>query len=114
LQSSVRFDSDNVYKAKSAPGPGQYRINGFTEHILRKAIIDSRRKPGFGQSAPRKFSLAKKEEYYKPGPAQYQIVEKPFKPKRENMSANFASNTKHREIIIEVGTKLIIKFFLFS
>lgn len=102
LQSSIRFDADNIYKTRSAPGPGQYRINGFAEDILRRAIIDSRRKPGFNQSAPRKFSLAKRDEYEKPGPAQYKIVDKPFKSRRENMSANFASGTKQRDVFIEV------------
>ena len=102
LQSSVRFEADNIYKVRSAPGPGQYRINGFAEDILRKAIIDSRRKPGFNQSEPRKFSLTRKDEYYKPGPANYEIVEKPFKAKREHASANFASNTKQRELLVEV------------
>ena len=102
MQSSVRFDADNIYKVRSAPGPGQYRLNGFAEDILRRAIIDSRRKPGFNQSAPRKFNLAPKDEYYKPGPAQYQIVDKPYEPKRKNMSANFVSNTKIREVAVEV------------
>jgi hypothetical protein len=37
-----------------------------------------------------------------PGPAQYKIVEKPYKSKKENFSSNFASTTKQREIIFEV------------
>jgi hypothetical protein len=95
LQSSARFESLNSYKSQSAPGPGQYRINGFAEESLRKAIIESRRKPAFGQSGERKFSLSKKE--YTPGPAQYRIPDRPFKPKKENKSSNFASNTKQRD-----------------
>ncbi len=94
-----------MYKVRSAPGPGQYRINGFAEDILRKAIIDSRRKPGFNQSAPRKFSLARKDEYNKPGPANYQIVEKPFRSKKDQPSSTFASTTKQREVYIEVYNK---------
>lgn len=102
LQSSVRFDADSVYKTRSAPGPGQYRLNGFAEDIMRKSIIESRRKPAFNQSAPRKFSLAKKDDYERPGPANYQIPDQTYRPKHDNMSANFASNTKHREVIVEV------------
>jgi hypothetical protein len=100
-QSSVRFESDNILKVRSAPGPGQYRIPGFAEENLRKSIIDAKRKPAFGQSAVRKFDLADRDTVAKPGPAQYQIKEKPFKPKRENVSASFASQTKQRELQYE-------------
>lgn len=91
-----------MMKAKSAPGPGEYKIAGFAEDNLRRAIVESRRKPAFGQSAPRKFNLAKKDEYATPGPAQYQIKEKPFKPKHDNFSSNFASTSK-REYQVEVN-----------
>jgi len=100
-QSSVRFEADNVLKVRSAPGPGQYRIPGFAEENLRKSIIDAKRKPAFGQSAVRKFDLAGKDELTKPGPAQYQIKEKPFKPKKDNVTASFASQTKQRELQYE-------------
>jgi hypothetical protein len=93
LQSSTRFDGQ-TFKSRSAPGPGQYKLIGFAEDNLRKAIIESRRKPAFGQSAPRNFSLAKKEDYQLPGPAQYQPKEKPFKSKHDNFSSNFASTSK--------------------
>lgn len=101
LQSSTRFDLDDLYKARSAPGPGQYRFNGFSEEIMKKALIEANRKPAFGQSAMRKFNLTKKEEFNTPGPAQYQIREKTYKPRRENATANFASGTKVHEIQIE-------------
>lgn len=101
MQSSSRFTSKSTYQVKSAPGPGQYRINGFAEDNLRRAIIDSRRKPAFGQSAARKFDLASKDQV--PGPAQYQVKEKTFRPKKENHSSNFASNTKQRELVFEVN-----------
>ncbi|CAF1031534.1 unnamed protein product [Brachionus calyciflorus] len=99
LQSSSRFNSMSAHLVRSAPGPGQYRINGFAEDNLRKAIVDSRRKPAFGQSAPRKFDLSQKEEV--PGPAQYQVKEITYRPKKENFSSNFASNTKQRELQFE-------------
>jgi hypothetical protein len=111
-QSSVRFEFNNVFKSKSAPGPGQYRLNGFAEENLRKAIIDSNRKPAFGQSAERKFSLAKKDDYALPGPAQYKLTEKPYKSKKENFSSNFASTTKQREILFEVNNFNRINNFL--
>ena len=75
---------------------------GFAEENLRRAIIDSRRKPAFGQTEKRKFNLTKKDEYAVPGPAAYSLVEKPFRPKKENPSSNFASNTK-REPQVEVS-----------
>lgn len=101
LQSSTRFEGDEFSKARSAPGPGQYRLNGFSEEIMKKALIEANRKPAFGQSAQRKFNLTKKEEFNAPGPAQYQIREKTYKPRKENATANFASNTKHHEIAFE-------------
>lgn len=96
-QSSVRFEGSS----RSAPGPGQYRINGFAEENLRRAIIESRRKPAFGHSEERKYNLTKKDESAIPGPAQYTIKEKPFKPKRENASSNFASNVKQHDLHVE-------------
>jgi hypothetical protein len=45
--------------------------------------------------------LASRDEVVKPGPAQYQIKEKPFKPKKENATASFASQTKQRELQYE-------------
>lgn len=99
-QSALRFDPE--FKAKSAPGPGQYKLMGFAEENLRRAIMEARRKPAFGQSAPRKFNLAKKDEHALPGPAQYQIKEKAFKPKFDNLTSNFASSVKREPVINEV------------
>ena len=101
MQSSARFEPLNSYKARSAPGPGQYRIGGFAEDNLRKAIIESRRRPAFGQSAERSFSLMKTKDTT-PGPAQYKVEDKSsaIKVNAKLKSANFASNTK-RDMIIE-------------
>jgi hypothetical protein len=90
--STVRFDYS--MKAKSAPGPGEYKIPGFAEQSLRKSIIEAQRKPAFGHSAARKFNLTKKDEYATPGPAQYQIKEKTFKTRHDHLSSNFASTSK--------------------
>ena len=88
-------------------------MNGFSEEIMKKALIEANRKPAFGQSAQRKFNLTKKEEFNAPGPAQYQIREKTYKPRKENATANFASNTKHHEIAFEVRIYAFIQgFFL--
>lgn len=97
-QSSIRFEAT---QSRSAPGPGQYRINGFAEDNLRRAIIESRRKPAFGQSEERKYNLTKKDESQIPGPAQYTLKEKPFRPKRENGSSNFVSQVKKHEVYFE-------------
>ena len=105
----VRF---SFSKSRSAPGPGQYRICGFAEENLKKAIIDSNRKPAFGQSSERKFSIAKKDGSSMPGPENYKIVERPFKLRNENFSSNFASTSKQRDIIFEVAFIYILKFIL--
>lgn len=89
-------------------GPGQYRINGFAEEILRKSIIDANRKPAFGQSSVRKFNLSKKEDFNTPGPAQYQVRERSYKSKKDTLTSNFASGTKRNEIPIEVNHNYII------
>ena len=97
--SASRFEP---MKIRSAPGPGEYRIPGFAEQNLRKSIIEAQRKPAFGHSAARKFNLTKKDEYATPGPAQYQIKEKLFKPRHDYFTSNFASTTK-RDQEIEVN-----------
>jgi hypothetical protein len=101
MQSSARFESSNAYKQASQPGPGHYKIVGFAEESLRRAIVDVRKKPAFGQSASRSLSLAKKDSYYSPGPAQYD--REPLKTKKEAKSSTFASTTKQHETKIEVN-----------
>jgi hypothetical protein len=102
-QSSVRFKSDGIYKSKSAPGPGQYRIPGFAEENLRKSIIDASRKAPFGNSEQRKFELARKDQLLTPGPAQYTTNnDKMNKSKKENYSSTFASTTKRDANLLEV------------
>lgn len=102
LQSAARFEPLNSYKSRSAPGPGQYRIGGFAEESLRRAIIESRRRPGFGQSSTRAFSMSKKD--YTPGPAQYNVDERPMyrvKTTKETKTSSFASSVKQRELAVE-------------
>ncbi|CAF1227660.1 unnamed protein product, partial [Didymodactylos carnosus] len=97
-QTSVRFDKD--YKSRSAPGPGQYRIAGFADENLRKAVVEGGKKPPFNVASMRRFNLTKNDEFSTPGPAHYEIKTKPFKSKIEHPTANFASST-NREPIIE-------------
>lgn len=96
--SASRFEH---MKIRSAPGPGEYRIPGFAEQNLRKSIIEAQRKPAFGHSAARKFNLTKKDEFSSPGPAQYQIKEKTFKPRHDYYTSNFASTTKRDQEVEE-------------
>ena len=64
-------------------------------------MIEANRKPAFGASSVRKFQQTKKEEYSMPGPANYQIREKTYRPRRENPTANFASATRVHELTVE-------------
>jgi hypothetical protein len=98
LQSSIRFGDHS--QARSAPGPGQYKIIGFADDNLRKMLMNGTSKPGFGQSSIRKFNLTKRDEYLTPGPAQYQLKTRPFRPRIENPTSNFASTTK-RDTFVE-------------
>ena len=100
---STRFDAlDSVYanqaKTRSAPGPGQYRINGFAEDTMKRALIESRRRPAFGQSSVRKLDLNTKDDALAPGPALYKPLDQQsaYKSKKENHSSTFASTTKQR------------------
>uniref|UniRef100_A0A2C9KKI0 Sperm-tail PG-rich repeat-containing protein 2 n=1 Tax=Biomphalaria glabrata TaxID=6526 RepID=A0A2C9KKI0_BIOGL len=90
-QTSVRFETD--YKKKRSPGPGTYNIPGLAAESMRKAYIESTRKGVFGTTSTRIEPLSKKEDIEVPGPAHYQIKEKPFKPKYPHLGSNFASVT---------------------
>ena len=74
-------------------GPGAYNIVGMGSESMRKAYIESTRKGVFGTTSVRIKPITKKEEQEVPGPAHYQIKEKPFKTKYPNLSSTFASVT---------------------
>ncbi|KAK7003979.1 sperm-tail PG-rich repeat-containing protein 2, partial [Biomphalaria glabrata] len=73
--------------------PGTYNIPGLAAESMRKAYIESTRKGVFGTTSTRIEPLSKKEDIEVPGPAHYQIKEKPFKPKYPHLGSNFASVT---------------------
>lgn len=60
---------------------------------MRKAYIESTRKGVFGTTSVRIKPITKKEEIEVPGPAHYQIKEKPFRTKYPNLTSTFASVT---------------------
>ena len=68
---------------------------------MKRALIEANRKPAFGASSARHFQQTKKEEHATPGPAQYQIREKTYRPRRENPTANFASASRGHEAAAE-------------
>lgn len=65
-QTSARFVSTD-YKARSAPGPGQYRIPGFADESLRKAVVEGGKKPPFNVASARRWNMTRKEEFNTPG-----------------------------------------------
>ncbi|KAL3877518.1 hypothetical protein ACJMK2_035215 [Sinanodonta woodiana] len=90
-QTSVRFQPESG--VKKIPGPGAYNIVGMGSESMRKAYIESTRKGVFGTTSVRTETMTKKEERDMPGPAHYQVKDKPFKPRYKQLSSNFASVT---------------------
>lgn len=60
---------------------------------MRKAYIESTRKGVFGTTSVRVKPITKKEDVEVPGPAHYQIKEKPFQNRYQNMTSQFSSVT---------------------
>ena len=58
---------------------------------MKKAYIESTRRGVFGTTAARIKPMTKSFEPEVPGPAHYQVKEKPFAPRYQQMSSNFAS-----------------------
>lgn len=90
-QTSVRFEPKG--HVGRTPGPGAYNIVGMGSESMRKAYIESTRKGVFGTTSVRIKPITKKEEQEVPGPAHYQVKEKPFKTKYPNLTSTFASVT---------------------
>jgi hypothetical protein len=65
-QTSARFVTVD-YKVRSAPGPGQYRIPGFADENLRKAVVEGGKKPPFNIASVRRLNMASKDEFNTPG-----------------------------------------------
>ncbi|XP_071106668.1 sperm-tail PG-rich repeat-containing protein 2-like [Haliotis cracherodii] len=90
-QTSVRFNIEGP--VKKTPGPGAYNIGGMGAESMRKAYLESTRRGVFGTTSTRIQAIAKKDEVEKPGPAHYQVKEKPFQSRYQQLSSNFASVT---------------------
>ncbi|KAK2190263.1 hypothetical protein NP493_85g06019 [Ridgeia piscesae] len=88
-QTSVRFQQQG--RTKRTPGPGSYNISGMGSESMRKAYIESTRRGVFGSTAMRIQPMMRQHEVELPGPAHYQIKEKPFKPRFQQPTSNFAS-----------------------
>ena len=104
-QTSARFVSVD-YKVRSAPGPGQYRIPGFADENLRKAVVEGGRKPPFNINTVRRVNMTRKDDFNTPGPSSYDVKTKPFQAKTDHPSANFISSTI-RETVIEVNKNFL-------
>ena len=100
-QTSARFVATD-YKVRSAPGPGQYRVPGFADENLRKAVVEGGKKPPFNVGSMRRLNMARKDEFNTPGPSSYDVKTKTFQGKVEHPTANFVSSTV-RETIVEVN-----------
>ena len=74
-------------------GPGAYNLTGMGSDSMRRAYIESTRKGVFGTTSVRIKPITKKEEVEVPGPAHYQVKEKPFQTRYQNMSSTFSSVT---------------------
>ncbi|XP_048761282.2 sperm-tail PG-rich repeat-containing protein 2-like [Ostrea edulis] len=90
-QTSVRFNPEP--HVKKTPGPGAYNLAGMGSDSMRKAYIESTRKGVFGTTSVRVKSITKKDETEVPGPAHYQVKEKPFQNRYQNLTSTFSSVT---------------------
>ena len=69
-------------------------MSGMGAESMRKAYLEATRKGVFGTTSSRAQPSVKKEEPEVPGPAHYQVKEKPFRSKYQQMGSNFASVTQ--------------------
>ncbi|KAK6187746.1 hypothetical protein SNE40_005703 [Patella caerulea] len=90
-QTSVRFN--NEHHIRKIPGPGSYNIAGMGSESMRKAYLQSTRRGVFGTTSARIQVLNKKEETEIPGPAHYQVKDKPYTTRLQQMTSNFSSLT---------------------
>ena len=84
---------ENFSQRLFVSGPGQYNIPGMGADSMKRAYIESTRRGVFGTTAARIKPMGKTFEAEAPGPAHYQVKEKPFAPRYQQMSSNFASTS---------------------
>lgn len=88
-QTSVRFQPDG--RSKRNPGPGSYNLSGMGTDSMKKAYMECTRRGVFGTTAVRINPMVIRTGVENPGPAHYQVKEKPFQPRYQPLSSNFAS-----------------------
>lgn len=81
---------------------------------MRKAYLESTRRGVFGTTSTRIQAIAKKDEVEKPGPAHYQVKEKPFQSRYQQLSSNFASVTSRLTEPQATVKVRIFFYYLFS
>ncbi|RUS85400.1 hypothetical protein EGW08_006843 [Elysia chlorotica] len=90
-QTAVRFNPE--HHIKLTPGPGAYNVPGMGADSMRKAYLEATRKGVFGTTSSRSPAIQRKDELDVPGPAHYQVKEKPFVSRYHQLGSNFASVT---------------------
>ncbi|KAJ8023074.1 Sperm-tail PG-rich repeat-containing protein 2 [Holothuria leucospilota] len=89
---AVRFQPEP--RIKKTPGPGSYNFPGLAKDSLRKAYVESTRRGAFGSTSVRIKPITKQQESSQPGPAQYQVKDRPtYSRYAHNNTANFASQS---------------------
>ncbi|XP_072038825.1 sperm-tail PG-rich repeat-containing protein 2-like [Amphiura filiformis] len=91
-QTATRFQPQP--HIQKTPGPGQYTFSGIAQDSMRKAYIESTRRGAFGSTSVRIKPIIKKQEDSQPGPAHYQVKDRPHYSRYSgNVTANFASQS---------------------
>ena len=91
-QTATRFQPQP--HIQKTPGPGSYTFSGVAQDSMRKAYIESTRRGAFGSTSVRIKPLTKRQDDSQPGPAHYQVKDRPtFSRYSGNVTANFASQS---------------------
>ncbi|XP_071953727.1 sperm-tail PG-rich repeat-containing protein 2-like [Antedon mediterranea] len=91
-QTALRFGQEP--HIQKTPGPGSYHFRGIAQDSVRKAYMESTRRGAFGSTSVRIKPITKRSESAQPGPAHYQLVDKPdYSRYSHNTTANFSSQT---------------------
>ena len=93
FQYPLSWELENENTFHTVTGPGAYNITGMGSDSMRRAYIESTRKGVFGTTSVRVQAITRKEETEQPGPAHYQVKEKPYKTRYPNLTSTFASVT---------------------
>uniref|UniRef100_A0A8D0DQT3 Sperm tail PG-rich repeat containing 2 n=1 Tax=Salvator merianae TaxID=96440 RepID=A0A8D0DQT3_SALMN len=94
-RTAVRFTQD--YRLQKSPGPAFYNVLNYSiaTQSFKKALLEKKKKGGFGSSVPRLLYLVKREAFHTPGPADYQVKESTEEPRKKKKQLSvFASATE--------------------